>query len=179
MTADGERSFSPAQFLVENLDLLPAGRVLDVAMGAGRNALFLAGNGFDVTGIDISPEAVRTALDRARELEVVLNTQIADLEHGFEIPEKSFDVIICFNYLHRPLIPEIKGGLRPGGIVVYETYIMDQARFGRPRNPAYLLRHNELLEMFRDFRCLRYREGISADKKAAAGIVAVKPLGEE
>jgi hypothetical protein len=59
-------------------------------------------------------------------------------------------------------------------MVVYETFIVDQALFGRPRNPNHLLKHNELLRLFEDFRCLRYHEGVMANDKAVAGIVAEK-----
>ena len=83
-------------------------------------------------------------------------------------------VIICFNYLQRSLIPYIKEGLRIGGMVVYETFIIDQASFRKPKNPDYLLKHNELLDMFREFRCLRYREGLVKEGKAIAGIIAEK-----
>ena len=82
--------------------------------------------------------------------------------------------IICFNYLQRSLIPQIKKGIRSGGMVVYETFIVDQAQFGRPRNPDHLLKHNELLDMFREFRCLRYREGILEERKAVASLIAQK-----
>jgi hypothetical protein len=97
-----------------------------------------------------------------------------DLEKKNFLKENSYDVITCFNYLQRSLIPAIKEGVRPGGLIVYETYIVDQARFGRPTNPDYLLTYNELLLLFIDFRCLRYHEGIIEDKKAVAGIIAQK-----
>jgi tellurite methyltransferase len=175
MTHAHEESAEPAAFLVENIALLPIGRALDVAMGNGRNAIYLAGAGFTVEGIDNSPEAIESARKAAKEAGVAITTQIADLEGGNYLIEKSvYDVIICFNYLHRPLIPCIKEGIRPGGMVVYETFIVDQAQFGHPRNPDYLLKHNELLDMFRDFRCLRYHEGIIGGRKAVAGILAQK-----
>ncbi|SPD75973.1 conserved hypothetical protein [uncultured Desulfobacterium sp.] len=164
----------PAQFLVANIDLLPKGRVLDVAMGRGRNAIYLAMLGFDVEGIDISSEAVKSATEDAAKAGVSLKARVADLEGGYVIEKGAYDIIICFNYLHRALIPQIKGGLRPGGMVVYETYIVDQIRFGRPKNPDYLLKHNELLDMFRKFRVIRYHEGIIDNSKAVAGIVAQK-----
>ena len=88
----------------------------------------------------------------------------------------AYEVISCFNYLQRSLIPQIKGGIVPGGVVVYETFIVDQAQFGHPHNPDFLLKYNELLEMFDDFRCLRYREGIIGDK-AIASIIARKVQG--
>lgn len=164
----------PAEFLVKNLTLLPKGKVLDVAMGNGRNAVFLAGKGFRVEGVDLSREAVTAALQAAQKAGVRVAARIAELEAGFAIPEQTYDIIICFHYLHRPLIPMLKQGLRRKGMIVYETYIIDQTRFGRPRNPDHLLRHNELLELFQDFRCLRYQEGIFDNRRALAGIIAQK-----
>jgi len=174
MTHVHESSFEPAQFLVENLELLPRGRALDVAMGNGRNAIYLAEAGFEVEGIDMSPEAVNAALESAREAGVTIRAQVVDLESSYQIEKGAYDAIICFNYLQRSLIPQIKDGLCPRGMVVYETFIVDQAQFGRPRNPEYLLMYNELLDMFHDLRCLRYREGIIENKRAVAGIIAQK-----
>ena len=168
----------PSQFLVDNLELLPKGKALDVAMGSGWNAVYLATMGFEVEGIDISPEAVSNALELARKSGVNLKARMADLEDNYHIERGAYDVIICFNYLHRPLIPQIKDGLRTGGMVVYETFIVEQAQFGKPKNPDYLLEHNELLDMFRDFRCLRYREGIMEGRKAIAGIIAENVEGK-
>jgi len=131
--------------------------------------------GIDVEGIDISAEAVSNALNLAKELNVVIKAEVVDLEGDFSIKKGYYDVIICFNYLQRSLIPQIKDGLRPGGMIVYETFIMEQATlFGKPKNPDFLLKHNELLDIFRDFRCLRYREGIIEEQKAAASIIAEK-----
>ena len=168
------RAGRPSAFLVENIDLLPKGRVLDVATGRGRNAVYLAGRGFEVEGIDISREALDTARVLAVESDVSVTFHLMDLESDVTLPEEAFDIIICFNYLHRPLIPQLKRALRPGGMLVYETYIVDQARFGKPKNPKHLLHHNELLECFHDFRCLRYREGILEDRKAVAGFIGTK-----
>jgi SAM-dependent methyltransferase len=82
-----------------------------------------------------------------------ITTHQIDLEKDPFIKAYAYDVIICFNYLQRPLFPFIRRGLRKNGIVVYETYIVDQARFGKPKNPEHLLDHNELLEIFRGYRC--------------------------
>ena len=168
----------PSQFLVDNLELLPKGKALDVAMGSGWNAVYLATMGFEVEGIDISPEAVSNALELARKSGVNLKARVADLEDNYHIERGAYDVIICFNYLHRPLIPQIKDGLRTGGMVVYETFTVEQAQFGKPNNRDYLLKHNELLDMFRDLRCLHYREGIIENRKAIAGIIA-ENVGEK
>jgi len=128
--------------------------------------------GFEVEGIDISPDAVSNALELARKSGVNLKARVADLEDNYHIERGAYDLIICFKYLHRPLIPQIKEGLRTGGVIVYETFTVEQAQFGKPKNPDYLLKHNELLDMFRDLRCLRYREGIMENRKAIAGIIA-------
>lgn len=168
------RAGQPSSFLVQNIDLLPKGRVLDVATGRGRNAVYLAGLGFEVEGIDISREALDAARVLAGESGVSVTLHLMDLENDISLPQEAYDTIICFNYLYRPLIPHIKRALRLGGMLVYETYIVDQARFGRPRNPKYLLQHNELLKFFHDFRCLRYREGIQGHRKAIAGFIGVK-----
>ncbi|HEX3073755.1 MAG TPA: methyltransferase domain-containing protein [Ignavibacteriales bacterium] len=163
----------PSPFLVENIDLLPRGRALDIAMGFGRNSVYLAKMGFTVEGVDISSEAVRQARELARQNSVTIQALEVDLEKDHYIQPENYDVIICFNYLQRSLFPLIKAGLKAGGVIVYETFIIDQARLGHPRNPDYLLHYNELLNLFRDFRCLRYREGL-IDGKAIAGLIAEK-----
>jgi 2-polyprenyl-3-methyl-5-hydroxy-6-metoxy-1,4-benzoquinol methylase len=167
-------SFTPAPWLTENVALLPKGRVLDVAMGNGRNAVFLAQSGFTVEGVDASPEAIEVALEAAREAGVTIQARVADLEGEYRIEPGFYNVITCFHYLQRSLIPQIKTGLKKGGMIVYETFIVDQVRFGKPRNPDHLLKHNELLDLFRDLRCLRYREGVMAEQQAVAGIIAEK-----
>lgn len=163
-----------SRFLVENINLLPKGRVLDIAMGEGRNSIYLASHGYKVEGIEISEEAIKIAEKTAWQSGVDISTHVVDLEKDAYISKDNYDVIICFNYLQRPLIPHIKAGLHKGGVIVYETFIIDQIRFGKPHNPDFLLKHNELLDMFRDFRCLRYHEGVFENQKAVAGIIAQK-----
>jgi len=156
---------------------MPRGRALDIATGKGRNAIFLAEHGFDVVAIDVSPVALDEARQRAAGKSLSISWQQADLER-IELPEATYDLVVDFNYLQRSLIPQIKAALKPGGHVIFETYLIGQEILGHPKNPAYLLRHNELLELFRDFRVLCYREGkFSAGEETAfrAGILAEKP----
>jgi tellurite methyltransferase len=167
-------SSTPSEFLVENIGLLPKGKVLDIAMGGGRNSVYLAQNGFHVEGIDNSQEAINMANALAKEKGVSITIRLVDLEQEPFIKEQAYDCIICFNFLQRSLFPSIINGLRPDGVIVYETYIVDQAQFGRPKSPDHLLKHNELLELFRGFRVLRYHEGIMGEERAVAGIVAQK-----
>jgi tellurite methyltransferase len=167
----------PLKFLKEKLHFLVRGKALVLAMGEGRNAVFLAGNGFDVDGCDISEKAIEKAKLFARESGVALNAFVADLEE-YKISTDQYNLITCFYYTQKSLIPQIKEGLKKGGMVMIETYSIDQLKYGKdapgPKNPAYLLKHNELLDSFRDFRILYYREGEIADQKSVASLIAQK-----
>ncbi len=167
----------PSAFLMRNIRLLPPGRALDIAMGGGRNAIYLAGKGFSVDGIDISADRVAEAVKKARSRGLSLNGLVADLEAGYRIAPETYDAIICFHYLQRSLFASIRDGLKPGGVLLYETFTIDQPRFGKPTNPAFLLRHGELREAFKDLECLRYWEGIVGHRKAVARFIGRKRYG--
>lgn len=157
--------------------LLPEhGRALDVACGAGRNAVWLAQRHWSVTGCDISLEGLRKARDLARENGVRLDLVCTDLESAppfrLEAPGK-FDLIVCFFYLERSLFPFLKKALKPGGLVIYKTYTVDQKPVsGRPMRDAFLLKPQELLHAFQDFRVLCYQELVRG--RGVAQIVAQK-----
>jgi 2-polyprenyl-3-methyl-5-hydroxy-6-metoxy-1,4-benzoquinol methylase len=155
---------------------IPRGLALDVAAGKGRNAIFLAEMGFSVVGIDISKIALEEARRRAQEKSLEITWHQSDLEQ-IELPAAAYDLIVNFNYLQRSLLPQIRRALKPQGHVILETYLIDQQAIGHPKNPAYLLNHNELLDHFRSFRVLCYREGKYTDGGEAAfraGIFAQK-----
>lgn len=169
----------PAGFLVENLHLLPpAGAVLDIAMGSGRNALFLAARGYEVTGIDVSPVAAERCREEAARLGLHISAICADLT-SYRLPESAFDVILNFYYLQRDLCPRIEEALRPGGLLVFETFTTKQRRHGwGPTQDEHLLRPGELLALFPGLEQLVYREGIAESergKKHVAGLVARRP----
>ena len=167
----------PINFLKENVNILTKGKALVLAMGEGRNAVFLAKNGFDVDGCDISEIAVEKCKQLASENGVNLNAFVADLEE-YKIPTNKYDLITCIYYMQRNLIPQIKDGLKKDGMVLFETYTIDQLNYGHgahgPKNPDYLLKHDELLNLFRDFHILYYREGEIADNKSVASLIAQK-----
>jgi rhodanese-related sulfurtransferase len=163
----GQRSFDPAPiagpapWLVDNVDLLPAaGRALDLASGRGRHALLLAAAGFAVTAIDRDADALDRLRAQALRLELDLRVEVMDLESaGVDLGADPFDLIVVTRYLHRPLIPQLVGALAPGGILIYETFLVSQAERGHPRNPSFLLEPGELTALVRPLEILRVREG--------------------
>jgi 2-polyprenyl-3-methyl-5-hydroxy-6-metoxy-1,4-benzoquinol methylase len=165
-------------FLRTHIGLLPKGKALDIATGEGRNAVFLAQHGFDVDGVDISGIGLKKVEKLAREVEVKIQTVLADL-NTYPIERGRYDLIANFYFLDRSLIPKIKKGLKKGGMVIFETYLLEQRALSTagPKNPKYFLKPNELLKLFRDFRILFYREGIfkeDARRKAIASLIAQK-----
>src|ERR1041384_72180 len=178
--AAGQGNDAPSKFLEEVLAskawLIPPRRALDVATGKGRNAIYLAAQRFRVDAVDISAAALQEARKAARAKGQSVNFIEADLEHA-DLPRGAYDLVINFNFLDRGLVGHMKKALKPGGHVVFETYLIDQRELGHPKNPAYLLGHNELLDLFREFRVLWYREGKFADgggEAYQAGLLAAK-----
>lgn len=168
----------PSAFLREVIEHqgweIGRGRALDLACGKGRNAVYLATRGFQVTAIDISPVALAEGRTRAGQRSVAIDWRQGDLER-IGLAGDTYDLIVKINYLQRTLFPRIKRAVKKGGCVVCDTYLIDQKEVGHPSNPEFLLAHNELLEIFRDFRVLLYREGRFADGAAPAfraGILA-------
>jgi len=163
----------PIPFLQNHTDLLPKGKALDLAIGEGRNGVYLATQGFQVTGVDISEVGLKKAQALAAEKGVTLATIVADLEQ-YDIPPNTFDVIICAYYLQRDLFPKIAAALKPGGVAVLETYTVDNLQYRPNFNRAYLLEPNELLTMLPGLRVLRYQE-VDTGQAAFASILALKP----
>lgn len=162
--------------LKKNIRLFPKEKALDVAAGEGRNAIFLARNGFNVEAVDISKIGLSRARKLAKAQGVKIKTIMADLDN-YSIPSGHYDLIIDFYFLDRRLIPKIKKGLKKGGMVVFETYTSEQKDLGTggPKGLKYLLRPNELLRLFQDFRILFYREGVFREggkRRAIASLIA-------
>ena len=156
----------------------PEGSVLDLACGDGRNGLSLAAKGRSVVLADRSEEALSKAEEAARGLQEKVTIWRVDLERPGENPlaEKEYSAILVFRYLHRPLMPCIKKALKTGGFLVYSTYTLEQARFGKPRNPDFLLKPGELMDWFKDWQVLHHFEGIQEDpRRAVAEMVCRKP----
>jgi tellurite methyltransferase len=165
----------PVAFLKEIVHLLPKGRALDIAMGEGRNGVFLATRGFDVLGLDISEKGLRKAHELARDSNTTIATKVVNLEKA-SLPADEFEVVVMTYYLQRDLFPQIKKALKPGGMVVIETYNKDHARY-RPEFPKeYLLEKKELPEVFKDFEILEHQD-LDDGKSAYTSFLARKKGG--
>lgn len=163
----------PIRFLVNNFHLLPKGRTLDIAMGEGRNGVYLATKGFDVIGVDISEKGLQKAHQLANELNTKIETRVVDLEN-YQLEKNAYDLVICTYYLQRDLFPQMMDAVKPGGMVLVETYNMDYLNYSQ-FNKNYLLKTNELLEVFKDFKIIRY-QSFDNGKEAYSSIIAQRPF---
>jgi tellurite methyltransferase len=162
-------------FLVEMLDRLPRGLALDIAAGRGRNSLALAGAGMKVVAVDFSTEAMLALQTTAHASRLAIWPVAANLD-SFHLKDESFDAIVNINFLDRALFPEFVRALRPGGMLIADTFLIDQAAIGHPRNPAFLLARDELRQLARGLEVEDYREGLvtyfSGERAYRASIAA-------
>ncbi len=153
--------------------LPPQGRALDLACGAGRNSIYLVQRGLRVVAVDRAWNALEQgkALATARQVEVAW--LLADLER-IHFPQFAFDVVICFFYRDPNLYAPLRHWLKPGGLLIYQTFTRDQLLFGSgPKNPAHLLEPGELLSAFADWEIIFHRE--TRSERGIASLVARRP----
>jgi 2-polyprenyl-3-methyl-5-hydroxy-6-metoxy-1,4-benzoquinol methylase len=161
-----------ASWLTGHEALLRGGRALDVACGRGRHALWLAERGYEVDAIDRDAAALMTLAEEAARRNVAVRTSQRDLEAaGATLAVQQFDLVVVVHYLHRPLMTHLCEALRPGGLLVYETFTTAQAARGKPSNPAFLLEPGELRQLVAPLQIVVEREG-EFDGRCVASIVA-------
>jgi SAM-dependent methyltransferase len=154
---------SPSPLLVETARKLKPGRALDLACGTGRNAIWLAERGWQVTAVDRSPISIPN-----------VETHVADLEkHEFAIGESAWDLIVVCLYLQRDLLEPVKRGLKPGGVALVMVHLMEPGH----EQSRFSVQPGELAKYFEGWEILHYREGKPKDPehhRAVAEIVATK-----
>jgi tellurite methyltransferase len=186
--AKGHDGFDPSTFLGALLPYLPGGtgptgaerfRALDIACGKGPDSLLLARVGYIVDALDISDVALRLLQERAsREgLESLIETKELDLDNA-ELPQDTYDLVLCRRFLDRKLIPQLRGAVKSGGALVLELFLEEQANYNNgPKNPSYLLRYGEIRELLptQEFGILRwYEEGGSLSGRSIAAIAGLR-----
>jgi SAM-dependent methyltransferase len=139
----------PSQIVKDFYSLAKKGKALDIAAGNGRNSIFLHKNGFEVDAVDISDVALKMINEKAPHI----NTIEADLDN-FNPPENNYELVLNINYLNRNLIPKIKDTLKKEGVLIFETFVLNE----EARTKDFYLRENELLHLFLDFYVIFYRE---------------------
>lgn len=177
------RLWSPHTLLVQALDLMAKawgtlkGRLaLDLACGTGRDAVYMAMQGLKVNAWDNLPDALERCARLAARNGVSIHTECRDVERSPVIPSQAFDVVTCFNFLHRPLMPPIRDCIKPGGFVVYETFTLEQQRrFGKPKSDAHLLNPDELRQLFDGCNIIHYDEHLAAPRRFVASMIARRP----
>lgn len=173
-------SLTPDPLLVsaydEYLSSVTPGRVLDIAGGVGRHAIWLAERGWQVKLLDISDVAIEQArenlkLSKAGDGLIEMETQ--DLDGSQDFGREQYDLILGFFFLQRKLFPALISALKPGGHLIYKTYTTDNLKFGKgPNHPMFLLESNELLRTFPSMRILHYHE--TTQRKGIAELIAKK-----
>ena len=175
-TRSPQSSAAPSVWVNRFLPLIkPGGLVLDLAAGSGRHVRLLRDCGFAVCAVDRDTTALLAFAGPCCEVRRI------DLETDDRWQlDDDYDGIIVTNYLHRPLLPAIARALAPGGVLIYETFARGNERFGRPRNPDFLLRPGELLEAFKTLTVVAFEEGeVSVPRPAVIQRLAavLGPLG--
>jgi SAM-dependent methyltransferase len=149
---------TPSEWVLRWAGLVERGPVLDVACGGGRHAAYFAERGFEVVAVD-------------RDAQVIPGVRFvqADLEDGSPWPlaGRRFAAIVVANYLHRPLFPILNESLEQGGVLIYETFMLGNERYGKPSNPRFLLRPGELLQAFAGLTVAGFEQGVVERPKAA------------
>ena len=175
-TRSPQSSAAPSVWVNRFLPLIkPGGLVLDLAAGSGRHVRLLRDRGFAVCAVDRDTTVLSAFAGPGCEVRRI------DLEtdNRWQLGN-DYDGIIVTNYLHRPLLPAIARALARGGVLIYETFARGNERFGRPRNPDFLLRPGELLEAFKTLTVVAFEEGeVSVPRPAVIQRLAavLGPLG--
>ena len=151
----------------------PQGRVLDVACGRGRHLRYLAHQGFEVTGVDRSEEALQSASRYADTVQADIENEPWPLRNGPAI--QAFDAVIVTHYLWRPLFAVLEQSLAADGVLIYETFSQGNETVGKPSRPDFLLRSGELLTAFKSLHIVGYEEGfLTLPDRFVQRVVAIK-----
>lgn len=144
---------TPSAIIVKHLNHVTDKRALDIACGIGRNTRYIAELGYTVDAVDLSDYALSQIECSKR-----IHTIETDLTH-YTIAPNHYDLIVNINYLERKLFPSISQGLKSGGVLIFETFIIaHEEGYSNPSNPDFLLEPNELLHEFRDLEVVFYEE---------------------
>jgi len=174
---DSQRKNNPVTLLQQWLPRLPVGKALDVACGAGRNALFLAAHGFRVDAIDISPVGLERARREAEDLGLEINWIEQDLEQSYAF-DTDYDLILVLWYVNLPLLESLCGCLKPGGYLLCEEHLVTERAVVGPTSARFRVAPGALREAVAGLEIELYEESvvedIAGEPVASARVVARK-----
>lgn len=184
---DSKHLWSPTPLLVEWVNALkeqgvnpktlkPRPTALDLGCGGGRDAVFLAQQGWQVTGIDQEARVLKRSKQLATRSKTSVKFKCCDLKKQGCFPEKQFDLVVVIRYLNRALFEQINQAITPGGTLVYQTFITGAEAFGSPKNPNAILEVGELSKVFSDYQIFVDRIEKLEDGRPVASFIAQKPL---
>ena len=171
---DSHGAQAPSQWIARFAHLVrPQGQVLDIACGLGRHMRMFHAKNHDVTGID----KAQAAIDAVANLGPAIQ---ADIENGpWPLPGQQFDAVVVTNYLWRPLWPQILDSVKPGGLLLYETFAQGNEAFGKPSRADFLLAPGELLQVCNGWQIIAYEHGqLRQPERVVQRIAALKPAAE-
>lgn len=178
-TSESHAGSTPSAWVVRHAALIaPGARVLDLAAGHGRQSVFLASRGARVVAVDRDAAALSTFAQTPG-----VTTRVADLEAAppgtaWPLAGECFDAVVCVHYLYRPRLADMLALLGEGGVLIYETFAAGNEVFGRPSNPAYLLRDGELLALVREqMTVVAFEQGMTLQQGSAAVIQRIAAVG--
>jgi len=187
ITAKANPNLAPDPWVKKYAALIPVGPVLDLACGNGRHGRYFLDRGYPVTFVDKDTSAIND-LSTHKNAELITydleNSYLetnglknSDLKRDILWPfkENQFSAIVVTNYLHRPLFPHLKTTVKRGGIIIYKTFSTGNEQFGRPRNPDFLLKENELrTEFSKQFREIAFYQGLETNPERMTQAICVK-----
>lgn len=187
ITAKANPNLAPDPWVKKYAALIPVGPVLDLACGNGRHGRYFLDRGYPVTFVDKDTSAIND-LSTHKNAELITydleNSYLetnglknSDLKRDILWPfkENQFSAIVVTNYLHRPLFPHLKTTVKLSGIIIYKTFSTGNEQFGRPRNPDFLLKENELrTEFSKQFREIAFYQGLETNPERMTQAICVK-----
>ena len=161
----------PSALLESWVGRIPSGRALDVACGAGRNALYLAAQGFKVDAVDISTEGLERARASAQHAGLCINWMERDLDEPLLL-EHSYQLILNVRYVNLPLVRRLVSCLAPGGYLICEQHLVSDADVIGPANPAFRVKPGDLQEVAGGLQILQLEEALVKDPDGSTAALA-------
>ncbi|MCP3673929.1 MAG: methyltransferase domain-containing protein [Gammaproteobacteria bacterium] len=163
--------------VISQVEKIVSGRIaVDLACGAGRDSVYLAQRGWQVTSIDNKTDTLKRCKQLARANQVDVDTKLIDLEAEEKpLNHLSADLVLIMRYLHRPLFSAIDELIKSKGAIIYSTFMVGSEKYGSPKNPNYLLKPGELAKIFASYEVVIDEQRELADGRPVAIFVAIKP----